>query len=445
MSLKVGLTPPSGAYESVLACHVSREPYLSSRMSVASGFARRIAVTGRLRFRPRSRFRPQSRDRDRKRKQSRPRTPYNLGVTERATRSSDSRWSLHVTTIHGIPISIHVSFLLLMLFLGLRTTSSSGFRVALIEQGLVLAVFVCVALHELGHATAALRHGVPMSGITLYPFGGVARMAERPPHGFVEVVIASAGPAVNLAIACAIFVISMGEVITPGDAFGLRLLSMLFWANLILAGFNLLPAFPLDGGRILRGLLTMRVGWARATVWAASIGQVAAVLLILVGVMQNFWLVLAGLLVLPAANAELRYALAVRQFSNRQVGEVARTELVRLDPATTISKAAEHSVATPVADFLVMDRHRPVAYLSAPRLWARVRSDEPGTQPVSSIAEPLAGPIPSDTPVENAIGFFHEGGPEIAPVIDNHGNTIGVAALGDLIRAVQLARHATSR
>jgi len=350
-----------------------------------------------------------------------------------------------VATIHGIPISIHVSFLLLMLFLGLRTLSSSGPRVALIEQGLVLAVFVCVALHELGHAAAALRHGVPMSGITLYPFGGVARMARRPPQGMVEVVIASAGPAVNLAIAGALFVLSAGEVITPGGAFGLRLLSLLFWANLILAGFNLLPAFPLDGGRILRGLLTIRMGWARATVWAASVGQVAAVLLILVGLMHDVWLVLAGLLVLPAANAELRYALAVRQFANRRVGEVARIELVRLEPAATISEAAELSVATPVADFLIMDGHRPVAYLSAPRLWARVRSDEPGTQPVTAVAEPLATPIPGDTPVEDAIGYFHRGGPETAPVIDDQGNTIGIVAVGDLIRAAQLARHATSR
>ena len=366
-------------------------------------------------------------------------------MTDRASRPSDSRWSLHVATIHGIPISIHVSFLLLMLFLGVRTFSSSGLKVALIEQGLVLAVFVCVALHELGHSAAALRNGVPMSGITLYPFGGVARMARRPPQGMVEVVIASAGPAVNLGIAGALFVVSAGAVLAPGDAFWMRILSLLFWANLILAAFNLLPAFPLDGGRILRGLLTTRMGWVRATVWAASIGQVAALVLILVGLMQDFWLVLAGLLVLPAANAELRYALAVRQFANRCVGEVTRTELVRLDVATTISEAAELSVATPVADFLVLENQRPVAYLSAPRLWARVRSDEPGTLSAATIAEELANPIPSETPVEDAIAHFHQGGPEIAPVIDEKGNTIGVIALGDLIRAAQLARHATSR
>lgn len=359
--------------------------------------------------------------------------------------SSESRWSLRIATIRGIPIRIHVSFLALMLFLGWRTASSSGIKVALIEQILVLAVFVCVALHELGHAAAALRHGVPISGITLYPFGGVARMTRQPSRGFVEVVIASAGPAVNLVIAGVLFVLSSGAVLSPGDAFGLRLLAMIFWANLILAVFNLLPAFPLDGGRILRGLLTMRIGWVRATVWAASIGQIAAVLLILVGLMQDFWLVLAGLLVLPAANGELRYALAVRQFANRSVGEVVRSELIAIRLATTISEAAELSVATPLADFLLVDRDRAVAYLSAPRLWARVRSDEPGTQSVAAVAEPLADPIPGETPVEDAIAFFIQGGPEIAPVIDTRGTTIGVVALGDLIRAAQLARHATPR
>ena len=355
----------------------------------------------------------------------------------------DSRWSLHVATIRGIPVSIHASFLLLMLFLGWRTVSSSGLQAALIQQVLVLAVFFCVALHELGHAITAIRYGVPMSGITLYPFGGVARMARRPPQGLVEVVIASAGPAINLAIAGALFLVSGGAVVAPGDSFWLRMLSVLFWANLILAGFNLLPAFPLDGGRILRGLLTMRIGWARATVWAASVGQVAAVLLILIGIMQDFWLVLAGLLVLPAANAELRYALAVRQFANRRVGEVARTEFLTVDATTTISEAAELSVATPLADFLVLDYGRMVAYLSAPKLWARVRSDEPGTQPVIAIAEELADPIPSETPVEDAIAYFHQDGPEIAAVIDDQGNPMGVIALGDLIRAAQLARHAT--
>jgi len=357
----------------------------------------------------------------------------------------ESRWSLRVATIRDIPVRLHVSFLLLMLILAWRTFSLSGVKVALIQQVLIVAVFICVALHELGHASVAIRNDVPISGITLYPFGGVARMGRRPPMGWVEVAIASAGPAVNLAIAAVLFIASAGAVAVPGEALGSRMLSVLFWANLILAGFNLLPAFPLDGGRILRGILTTRMGWIRATVWAASIGQVAAILLIVVGLLHDFWLVLAGLLVLPAANAELRYALAVRQFTNRRVGDVARTEIIEIDTLATVSEAADLSVAAPIADFLVVDSGHPVAYLSAPRLWSLVRSDQPGTMPAAIAAEPLAGPIPAETPVDDAIGRFAAHGPKIAPVVDAHGNTIGVVALGDLLRAAHLARHATSK
>jgi len=356
---------------------------------------------------------------------------------------SDSRWSLRIITVRGIPVSVHASFLLLMAVIGWRTASSSGIGVAVIEQILVLAVFVCVALHELGHAVAALRHDIPIRGITLYPFGGIARMARNPPQGMVEVVIASAGPAVNLAIAGTLFVFSAGAVVSPGGSFALRLLSMLFWANVILAVFNLLPAFPLDGGRVLRGLLTVRIGWARATVWAASIGQVAAALLILVGLMHDVWLVLAGLLVLPAANAELRYALAVRHFADRRVADVARRELIAIAASTTISAAAELSMATPLADFLVVERDRPVGYLSAARLWALVRTDQPGLQEVGAAAEPLAAPLLANVPVEGAVETFRRGGPEVAPVVDDSGDVIGVVALGDLVRAAQLARHAS--
>lgn len=323
--------------------------------------------------------------------------------------------------------------------------AESGLHVALIEQLFILAVFACVALHELGHAAAALRNGVPISGITLYPFGGVARMARRPPQGMVEVLIASAGPAVNLAIAALVFVVTGGKVAPVDGGFGLRILGMLFWANLILAGFNLLPAFPLDGGRILRGLLTIRLGWVRATVWAASVGQIAAVLLIVFGLMQDFWLVLAGLLVLPAANAELRYALTIRQFANRRVGELIRPEVLSIDASTTVSEAADLSVATPLADFLITDRGGPAAFLSAPRLWASVRSDQPGTMAVASLAQELGDPIPADLAVEEAVDRFDSRGPAVAPVIDRQGRILGVVAVGDLMRAAQLARHATSR
>ena len=181
----------------------------------------------------------------------------------------------------------------------------------------------------------------------------------------------------------------------------------------------------------------------RATVWAASVGQIGAIVLIVVGLAEDFWLVLAGLLVLPAANAELRYALALRHLADRRVCDLMRRELVHIDRSTSISEAAELSVSTPISDFLVTDRGRPVGYLSAPRLWAAVRSDQPGTAPVSTISVDLAGPVPSHADVESAIGFFEPDGPAVAPVVDEGGAAIGVAVRDDLMRAAELARHAT--
>jgi Zn-dependent protease len=201
-------------------------------------------------------------------------------MSSRGSGSPDSRWAPRIATIRGIPIRVHLSFGLVMLFLLWRTGSASGLRVAALEQVFIVAVFACVGLHELAHAVTALRHGLPISGITLYPFGGVARMGRRPPSGRLEVTIAAAGPIANLLIAAAILALTAGRVLAPGDSLALRMLGMLFWANLILAGFNLLPAFPLDGGRVFRGLLTTRMGWARATVWAASVGQVVGAVLI---------------------------------------------------------------------------------------------------------------------------------------------------------------------
>ena len=142
-------------------------------------------------------------------------------------------------------------------------------------------------------------------------------------------------------------------------------------------------------------------------------------------------------------NAELRYALAVRQFADRRVGDLVRAGLIAVDGRTTVSEAAEHSVADPIADFLVTAAGRPGGYLSAPRLWARVRSDEPGTMPVAAIAEPLAPMISAQETVEGAIARFDPAGPGVAPVAGPDGTVIGVVAVGDLMRAAQLARHAT--
>jgi Zn-dependent protease/CBS domain-containing protein len=353
--------------------------------------------------------------------------------------SSASRWSFKIATVRGIPIRLHTSFILLMVFVFWRTGTTGGLQAAALQQAFLLAVFGCVALHELGHAAAALRNGVPISGITLYPFGGLARMAQRPPHGRVEVAIALAGPMVNLGIAVILLVVSLGTILAPGSSLPLRLLSYLFWANVLLAGFNLLPIFPLDGGRVLRGVLSPRIGWVRATVWAASAGQVAGAVLIVVGVIHDAWLVLAGILILPGANSELRFALAARHLSDRRVIDLARTKLLSITDSSTVSVAVGMSEMSPLSDLLVVNEGGPTAYLSAPRLWAHVRSGISGDTRVSEVALRFGRPIRRDTTLDDAVRSLEADGAEVAPVVDTEGEIVGVVSLGDLRRADQLA------
>jgi Zn-dependent protease len=175
--------------------------------------------------------------------------------------------------VSGIDLFLHPTFLMLLAYVGL--THQSG----LLSVLLVSAVFGCVLLHELGHALMARRFGIRTLDITLYPIGGVARLERMPRNPGAEFLIALAGPAVNLAIAAGLGGLAFlsgawepGAYLTLADHF----VSSLIGFNLVLALFNLVPAFPMDGGRVLRALLSGWLGRLRATEIAAQVGQVLA-------------------------------------------------------------------------------------------------------------------------------------------------------------------------
>jgi Zn-dependent protease/CBS domain-containing protein len=197
------------------------------------------------------------------------------GTTQRGT---DSGWSLQIATVAGIPIRLHFTFLLLLLWFGALAGGLSGSGR---WQGFayVVALFACVVLHELGHSLMARRFGIATKEIVLYPIGGVARI-EKMPTPRQELWIALAGPAVNAVIAVVIFAV-LSATAQVGALSDLRpgtgsLLQLILVANVVLGLFNLIPAFPMDGGRVLRALLALRMGEVRATELAASIGQVLA-------------------------------------------------------------------------------------------------------------------------------------------------------------------------
>ncbi len=219
------------------------------------------------------------------------------------------KWSLKVGRILGIDVYLHFTFLLLLGFLGFVTWQSTGSVDAAVNGVVFIAtLFGCVLLHEFGHALMARRYGIKTSDITLLPIGGIARLERMPEKPRQELWVALAGPAVNLAIAAFLFVVAGGcgwIRVHPGSQPYQRLrLQRLMTVNLVLVAFNLLPAFPMDGGRVLRALLAVRLGRRRATAIAANVGQAMAILFGVVGFFYNPFLIFIAIFVFLGAQAE---------------------------------------------------------------------------------------------------------------------------------------------
>ena len=208
------------------------------------------------------------------------------------------RWSWKLGELAGIDLRVHATFLLLPAWVGLRQIlAGHGSDGVVTEVGFVLALFACVVLHELGHALAARRYGIGTRDITLLPIGGVARLESIPTRPSQEIVVALAGPVVNVVLAAAGFV--MLSLAGP-EAW----LQRLVIANISLVLFNLIPAFPMDGGRVLRALLAMRMDRVRATGIAARIAQGFAAVAGVVGLFGNPTLLVLAVFVWMQAESE---------------------------------------------------------------------------------------------------------------------------------------------
>lgn len=223
------------------------------------------------------------------------------------------KWKLG--TLAGIGVYLHWSFWLLPAWI--LMSAGGGPAGAVGSVLFVFAIFGCVVLHELGHALMARHYGIGTRDITLYPIGGVASLERMPRRPSQELAIALAGPAVNVVIAGVLFVILLiAGIGTQGLAFsvvGGSFLVSLLAVNIALVVFNMLPAFPMDGGRVLRAFLAMRVPYLRATEIAVRVGQGVAIVLGLIGLLTGGTLLFIALFVFLAAQAEL--AMARRQES----------------------------------------------------------------------------------------------------------------------------------
>jgi Zn-dependent protease/CBS domain-containing protein len=360
------------------------------------------------------------------------------------------RWSLRLGSISGIDIRVHFTFALLLAAAASQLADKQGARGALWGILVVVSLFACVVLHELGHSLVAQRFGVAVREIVLLPIGGMARLLSEPKKPLHELLIAIAGPLVNVFIAIGLF-IALGPAtfmvsdlaelqsrafVTPG---GRNLLIVLLSGNLTLALFNMVPALPMDGGRVLRAFLSFFVGPVKATNIASIVAQLLAVALGLFGLQHNPLLVFSALLVFMGAGQERSTARTSALLAELRAGEVCDPQAITFAPGDSVGSAVDQTLRSAQAHFLITHGDQPIGTLSRDDLVAL--AGRVGLHaPLSGITRRTPISVPPDMPLSEVRRLLQESGG--APVIvRSEGATLGVLGLEDISRIASLTNH----
>jgi Zn-dependent protease/CBS domain-containing protein len=336
---------------------------------------------------------------------------------------------LSLGKIAGISIFIHWTFSLLLAYIiysGVR--GGSGAVDILWSVAFILAIFGCVVLHELGHALTARRFGIATRDITLLPIGGVASLESMPEKPREELLVALAGPAVNLVIVLLLLplVFLMPELVNMeamtavnGDNF----LLMFMTVNIVLAFFNLLPAFPMDGGRVLRALLAMRMDRAKATRIAARIGQACALGFVILGLTSNPFLILIGVFIFLGAQSEANYTQTKSMLSGHLVRDVMLQQYRTIDLRETVGRAVQMLLDGQCRTFLVTEREVPVGILDRDAIIKALSTGGDATE-VSTVMDSDLVILRPEMPLEEVFQQMQRHGKELMPVIEN-GRLVG--------------------
>ncbi len=365
--------------------------------------------------------------------------------------------NFQILKVHGIPIRINVSwFIVLLLFTwslatGWFPVSDPGLTTATYwMMGLLasLGLFLSILLHELGHAFTAMRMGLGIRAITLFLFGGVAEMEDEPPDPRSELLIAVAGPVVSVLIAFACWMVgaALGAILPITALAILRYLTII---NLIVVAFNLLPAFPLDGGRVFRSILWKRKGnLKQATKVAAGFGRFFGALLIALGVLNfiggnvvgGMWMALIGLFLRGAAQASYRQVLLRQMFEGESVMRFAKTDVITVPPNITLRALVEEQV--------YRHHHKMFPVLAGDRLVGcvttqgikKIPSEAWSTVSVESVLDPVSDENSID-PGADAITALSQMTRERRSrlmVVTPEGQLAGILTLKDLLEFFQL-------
>ncbi len=364
-------------------------------------------------------------------------------------------WSIPAGRLFGIEIRIHLTFFFLLLFVWSAESTTQDVTTALRALGLVGVIFASVILHELGHALVARRAGVPAKGIILLPIGGVTILDESQAIPESEdtwkrdIRIAVAGPLVNLAIAGVSALFLLGAV--PGFPLTTKplvdinnLLRSVVWLNLYLGLFNLLPAYPMDGGRVLRAYFTRQMDPIRATQRAVRIGHVFAILFMMLGMLltnrpetraDGLWLLMIGFFLFVGAQLEERSAVFHSVLQSVRLEEVMLTDFATLSPADTLEDALDKAVHTLQDDFPVVRGSDMVGVISKQKILDALRSD--GNGYVQAAMNRLFEVSAKQDSLASAFRKLAARNLSIIPVVDEQ-RLVGIITLQNLMHSMAL-------
>jgi Zn-dependent protease/CBS domain-containing protein len=305
-------------------------------------------------------------------------------------------WSLNIGKVAGTVVRVHLTFLLFLAWIFAASYAQGGAATAWDTLLFMVLLFLCVLLHEFGHIFTARAFGVTTPYVTLLPIGGVAQLERIPEEPWQEFLVAIAGPLVNVAITLLLVVVGGAHLTTTAaaavDNMQISMIDRLAAVNLLLALFNLIPAFPMDGGRVLRAALASKLGYVRATEIAAAIGQFVAFALGFIGLMYNPILIFIAIFVYLAASSEA-HMVALRAASRGvPVSYAMMTQFATLAPQAHIDEAVQTLLATSQGEFPVVDdAGKPVGLLDRDALIRALKTLGPDAR----VAEAMNAELPT--------------------------------------------------
>lgn len=364
------------------------------------------------------------------------------------------RWSFVIGRVGETVIRLHVTMVLLLAWYAWGGWRLAGMRGAVDQVVFITLLFVSVLLHEFGHIFAARHYRIGTPDILLTPIGGIARIATLPDEPRKELVIALAGPVVTLAIALALWggiALWGGDVMPPaGGWYDLPLAVALLWTNVILLAFNLIPAFPMDGGRVLRAILAGRLGMVRGTRIAGRVGQAAAIGFGIIGLQYNPFLLLIAAFVFLGAQAEMEAVQTKVLAGDITAERLTVTDVRVLTPDLRLDEAIRLLTRSDQRAFPVLDAEGVLLGLLTRDDMLRGVSDHGMDAPVAHAMVPpaVSGTIPLGMGFEEAVQQLFEGSRDALPVVDPAGHFVGLMTrdnVTDVLLVQRLRRDLAAR